>query len=298
MNEMKVSVITPSYNQGCFLEETILSVLGQTYKNIEYIIIDGGSTDDSVGIIRKYAHHLTYWCSEKDNGQADAINKGLKKATGDLVCWINSDDILYPRFVEKRVDLFLRNKDVDFIYGNVEQGRDWQHRHLRSGHATTYFDMLTTLQVPIPQQSTMWRTNLMSRIGYLQPQWHVLLDREYFMRIARCCKILYVDDTLAFFRNHDQSKSIAEWAKWIPELEQYYTELFADRQFEYKAYERETLGNLYWTCFLIAKDCHLNAMHYWCLTLKYGMFRGLKRWGKYVLKLFIKKIFPKRRKYK
>src|SRR5687768_13083798 len=106
MNSPKISIITPSYNQGRFIEETILSVINQNYPNLEYIIIDGGSTDNTVEIIRKYEQHLAYWVSEKDGGQSEAINKGFKKATGDIVCWINSDDFFMPGALSKVADCF------------------------------------------------------------------------------------------------------------------------------------------------------------------------------------------------
>ena len=252
----KVSIITPSYNQGEYLEETILSVLNQTYENIEYIVIDGGSTDNSVDIIRKYVDKITYWCSEKDNGQADAINKGLKRATGDLVCWINSDDILYPHFVEKFVNHFVSHPNVDFLYGDVEQGTDLQHATFRKGEAIDYPTMLRTLRVPMPQQATMWRKEVMDKIGYLDPQWHVLLDREYFMRIAQHCVIEYLPGVVAFFRNHENAKSIAEWHKWMPELEKYYTTLFEDGKFPYQHLKKESMASMYWECYCIAIACN------------------------------------------
>ena len=252
----KVSIITPSYNQGEYLEETIQSVLNQTYSNIEYIVIDGGSTDNSVDIIRKYEERITYWCSEKDNGQADAINKGLKRATGDLVCWINSDDILYPHFVEKFVNHFVSHPNVDFLYGDVEQGADAQHATIRRGEAIDYPTMLRTLRVPMPQQSTMWRRGVMDKIGYLDPQWHVLLDREYFMRIAQYCVIEYLPGVVAFFRNHENAKSIAEWHKWMPELEKYYTTLFEDSKFPYQHLKKESMASMCWECYRIAHTCN------------------------------------------
>jgi glycosyltransferase involved in cell wall biosynthesis len=105
----KISIVTPSYNQGKYLEETILSVIKQNYPNLEYIIIDGGSTDNSVEIIKKYEKYLTYWVSEKDNGQSDAINKGLKRCTGEIFNWLNSDDYLEPNALFKIAEAYKKN---------------------------------------------------------------------------------------------------------------------------------------------------------------------------------------------
>jgi len=118
MELKRISVVTPSYNQGQFLEETILSVLDQNYPNLEYMIIDGGSTDNSVDIIKKYEKYLTFWVSEKDNGQTYAINKGFNKASGDLVNWINSDDLLEDGALKMLGETLLEYPDADFIYGD------------------------------------------------------------------------------------------------------------------------------------------------------------------------------------
>jgi len=114
----KISIVTASYNQGQFIEETILSVLNQNYPNLEYILIDGGSTDNSVEIIRKYQQHFTYWVSEKDKGQANAINKGLQLCTGDIFNWLNSDDYLEPGSLHKIAAAFA-NEQVQMVAGKV-----------------------------------------------------------------------------------------------------------------------------------------------------------------------------------
>ena len=223
-----VSIITPSYNQGEYLEQTIQSVLGQTYSNIEYLVVDGGSTDNSVDIIKKYEDNIAYWVSRPDNGQADAINKGFKLAKGGLLCWVNSDDILYPNYVADRVQQFKENPNVDMIYGDIEQGPDLSTKQLRRGRQTNIGDMLKYAECPIPQQSAMWRREVIEKIGYLVPGWHVVLDREYFIRIAANCLIKYIPGKVAFFRNHEHSKSVVEKLKWAEELPRYYEMVFND----------------------------------------------------------------------
>lgn len=118
LSNPKVSIVIPSYNQGKYLEDTILSVINQTYKNIEIIIIDGGSTDNSVDIIKKYKDKIHFWVSEKDKGQANAINKGFKKASGEIFAWLNSDDLYTENAVEQIVNEFNKDPSVSIVYGD------------------------------------------------------------------------------------------------------------------------------------------------------------------------------------
>jgi glycosyltransferase involved in cell wall biosynthesis len=249
----RVSIITPSYNQADFLEETILSVLNQDYKNIEYIIIDGGSTDRSVEIIKKYERKITFWVSEKDNGQGDAINKGFSRATGDFLCWLNSDDIIYPEFITIRLDQFYRNPGIDLIYGDVDQGEKPGDTWLRKGAQTNFFSMLNSLDIPIPQQSAIWRRKVLEVTGILDPKWHVLLDRDFFVRISKNHDILYIPGSLAFFRTHKNSKSINESLRWAEELPVYYKSLIK-KWTEYYFRQHNVMARCYWICSIIYSE--------------------------------------------
>jgi glycosyltransferase involved in cell wall biosynthesis len=247
MSEPLVSIITPSFNQGAFIEETILSVLNQSYRNIEFLLIDGGSTDGTHKIIKKYESHFSFLLIESDKGQADAINKGIQKSNGDFICWLNSDDLIFPEFVSTRVRQFNDKHGVDMIYGDVKQGSNIEHSWLRKGKNSSFKSMRQCLEVPIPQQSAMWRRSITEKTGLLDDKWQVLLDRDYFIRIAANHKIRYIPDCLAFFRMHENSKSIAQALLWAKELPQFYTHCI-ERYEEYKMHKKRVMSRCYWMC--------------------------------------------------
>lgn len=254
----KVTIVTPSFNQGLYLEETIRSVLSQGYSNLEYIIIDGGSTDNSVEIIRKYEPWLAFWVSEPDDGQADAINKGFRRSTGEYLGWINSDDILYPNAISRVMDAFGAYANIDLVYGDIVQGQmvDQGSRPLL-GQQLEFTEMLRTLQVPIPQQGSLWKRAVIDRCGSLDARWHVVLDREFFTRVAQKCQILYLPGVLGFFRNHEHSKSVSQNRRWLTELPQMYREFFDQRDLPIglRQLQRETMGVVFLTCASIAHQC-------------------------------------------
>ena len=252
----KVTIVTPSYNQAQFLEETIRSVLLQDYPNLEYIVIDGGSKDGSVDIIRKYEPWIAYWVSEVDKGQADAINKGFKKATGEFLGWLNSDDYLYPGAIAKMAKELENNPDVSFVYGDIDQGSENNKSRLY-GKNSTIDEMLKTYRVPIPQQGSMWRRSVIDEIGGLDPRWQCVLDREFFLRVTRKFKIAYVPGTLGFFRHHSDSKSISasKSEQWLQEIPLMYSEFLNNHYSSTKdllLLKKRAMGVVYLHCLSLA----------------------------------------------
>lgn len=207
-----ISIITPSFNQGHFIEETICSVLDQQYPNLQYIIIDGGSTDNSVEIIRKYEKHLHYWVSEKDSGQSDAINKGVAKATGEVINWLNSDDYYMPGAL-KLVGQAFEDKGVNVFCG---KSRIFGHGLERISTGTDIYegDLAKTIGwARIDQPETFFRRAAWDVIGGIDEQFHYLMDREFWIRylcVYGLNNIQQSQEVLVNFRLHDNSKTISQ----------------------------------------------------------------------------------------
>lgn len=218
----RITVVTPSFNQGEFIEETILSVLGQDYTNLEYIVIDGGSTDGSVDIIKKYADRLTYWVSESDRGQSHAINKGFERATGEIFCWVNSDDILLPGALAMVGKIFLHNPECNWLVGESRiinrdgkplqlyrvryQGRDSLLRFWESWEQGTR----------LPQQSSFWRSNLFHG-RLLREDLNYVMDYELWLRLSKENAPIIVREELAGYRFHAESKTVNSPEYFFPE---------------------------------------------------------------------------------
>ena len=215
MNVPKISIIIPSYNQGQYLEETILSVLNQHYPHLELFIVDGGSNDNSIDIIKKYDPHITWWVSEKDKGQSDAINKGFKKATGEIITWINSDDLLTPGSLHKVAEYFTALPETTgLIHGGVLLFNEKRQIEERFTYLTPSRESYLSGMV-FSQPSAFFRKAWLDRAGYLNNNLHYGMDYDLFMRLALLCDFYPVKDVFAKYRLHDQSKSILESNKFI-----------------------------------------------------------------------------------
>ena len=202
----KISIVTPSYNQGNFLEETIRSILLQNYPNLEYIIIDGGSNDNSVDIIKKYQSWISYWVSESDNGQAHAINKGLERCTGEIFNWINSDDLLTQGSLKIIAESMI---DFDAVAGSVLNFCDVRECYIRPAQLLTK-KMISGDPTVIYQQPGTWlRTDRLKKVGGFDESLHFCFDWYATINYLHSFpKIRYLDEVLAKFRLHNASKTV------------------------------------------------------------------------------------------
>ena len=228
----RVSIITPSYNQAQFLEQTIRSVLDQDYPNLEYWVIDGGSTDGSLEIIQKYTDRLAGWVSEPDRGQAEGINKGLARATGDVVAWLNSDDLYYPGAVQAAVAALAANPQASFVFSDVESideaGQPFHRMHYGHWGLTD----LMRFRI-IGQPAVFIRHTFLAQTGLLDPSYHYLLDHHLWLRLAALAEPVYVPgEPWAAARMHAGAKNMAQAAGFAPEAMRLAEWLMQDPRFE------------------------------------------------------------------
>jgi glycosyltransferase involved in cell wall biosynthesis len=219
--QVKISIITPSYNQGQFIEETILSVLNQTYKNIEYILIDGESTDNTLEIINRYKDKIDVVISEKDKGQSDAINKGFRLSTGKLVGWINSDDILYPDCVEKIARLYAENPDGSIYYSASIDLIDKEGKVLSQRvQKIAGKDYLLNKNYEVLQQGSFYETNCLKRVGYVDENIYFGMDLDLWLRLLDFGKVYYSEgSSLSAFRIWEDTKTSQAGTLFLKDVE-------------------------------------------------------------------------------
>lgn len=215
MNEIRphphprISVVTPSFNQAEFLEATLDSVLSQGYPNLEYIVMDGGSTDGSADIIRRYEKHLTYWQSQRDGGQSMAINSAFERATGDIYCWINSDDQLLPGSLARVAALLPDKSAAAWIVGPSVIINTDGSSGLRQVGAVNPSVFLNWVEMWFPQQSTFWTKKLWWQVGALNPALHYAMDLDLWIRMWGVCNPRLTHQPLALYRHHVLAKSVS-----------------------------------------------------------------------------------------
>lgn len=247
----RISVVTPSYNQAPFIEKTIRSVLLQEYPNLEYILIDGGSTDDSLEIIKKYAGRLAYWESEPDRGQAHAINKGWARSTGDIVAWLNSDDIYYPNTLHKVAQQYLETPHIPTIIGACQFiDQDLNPLKIKIPPIPLDFEgILKGHEVPF-QPSVFINRQILGTVGYLREDLYYAMDWEYWLRISRQYRTkpsITIPETLSGFNTWAGGKTKSGMGEDLKERRKILGEYFASAPKEQTRHiKRQAFANTYW----------------------------------------------------
>jgi glycosyltransferase involved in cell wall biosynthesis len=320
---VKISIITPTYNQAEYIEQTILSVLNQDYKNFEYIIIDGGSTDGTIEIIKKYESKLKYWVSEKDAGQSDAINKGLKHVDGDVINWLNSDDWLEPGAFSALLSFFNKNKEIDVVFGNcniVYPGIKTQIYE-----AVEFEPIDFSSRISVHQPSTFWRRSIMEGLGPLDQDLHYCMDYDLWAKMLFKFKSKTLDFTLANFRRYPESKTSnfddqtmvyddyrrvisrviystdKEWYEKLKELGLNYNDTLVDYQWDNEIKRNIPIKDIYYryiiTCaeqeYIVENKKKANRLYKECLN---SPFRTIALKGMLKNKLGFRKFFHPYRK--
>ena len=232
-----ISIVTPSYNQAAFLEQTIKSAIDQDYPRLEHILVDGASTDDSLEIIKKYSAHFAWWVSEKDNGQADAINKGMSHAKGEIVAWLNSDDCYLPAAISTAVETFEANPEAVMVYGDMLAIDEKAFVTNTFNYRPLTLDDLLCFEI-IGQPAVFMRREAFENASGLDTSFHFLLDHQLWIKIAMQGQLVHMPQIIAAARYHIDAKNrarasefgqeafrILDWAQAQPDLTEAVTRL-------------------------------------------------------------------------
>lgn len=244
----RVTIVTPSYNQGQFIEETIRSVLLQGYPNLEYIAMDGGSTDNSVEIIRKYEPWLTSWVSEPDRGQSHAINKGFERATGEIVAWLNSDDYYWPAALGIAAQALHNNPRAGLVYTDCDYVDQATNKSTRVRVADRSIAEMLRDGNCVTQQTAFFTKEALDRVGLLREDLHMIMDYELWIRLKRFYDVVTLSDvSLGVFRHHSTSKTVSAEYRQLPEFLRVFETVFAspDLDPQVRAVRRRSYGRIY-----------------------------------------------------
>ena len=223
----RITIITPSYNQGEFIEETIKSILNQDYPNLEYFIVDGGSTDNTLDIIRQYEDRIDWWVSEPDRGQSHAINKGLARATGEIINWINSDDLLFPGALSHIAEGYMPHAgEVALISGALarisQEGKILRISCPPSPRAIFFKNLV----MPVGQPSSFFTKKAIEAVGYLREDLHAIMDVDLFYKIFNNDgKLVRAKGIIGAIRNHEKAKTFAQKELWTNERPKYRSQI-------------------------------------------------------------------------
>lgn len=266
-----VSIVTPSFNQGRFIADTIESVLSQDYPRIEYIIVDGGSTDETLDVLQRY-HDRLRWVSGPDQGQSGAINKGWRQTKGEIIAWLNSDDTYLPGAVGQAVAFLQEHPEVDAVYGDCDY-IDLEGHFLRPYPARPYdyLELVRTAVNYIPQPATFIRRCALESIGYLDETLHYIMDLDCWLRLGSQCALAYLPVRLATLRLHPKAKSVHKAGGFSSELIYVYQRLFAlpNLPAAVRAIETETMSNVYYLAAYFA---------FWTGGVQRARCYGLQAW--------------------
>jgi len=217
---MRISIITPSYNQGEYIEDTIRSVMNQNYNDLEHIVIDGGSTDETVSILRKYPH--LNWISEKDSGQGNAINKGFKMATGGVLAWLNSDDFYESNILGEVNRYFESHEDCAVLYGDITYVDSLGKILYKVEGDTINYQTLSDYPDIVRQPSCFWRSRVVNELGGLDEHLHLVMDLDFFLRVGKKYKFHYLGRNLSYYRTYSENKTRSMLARQALEIYRVY----------------------------------------------------------------------------
>ena len=275
----RISVVTPSFNQGEYIEETIRSVLLQGYPDLEYIIVDGGSTDETISILRRYEPWLAYWVSEPDRGQSHAINKGWARATGAWLGWLNSDDIYLPSALRTAMESAAADKGRDLIYGDVQYvNADGSHRMVRRARP---FDLRAHVLAGgvIHTPAVFWQSHLIAKAGPLDEGLQYGMDNDFWLRVMPHARGYYCRKVLGTFRRHHDSKTVQAQMSLVRETHQAFLRALVQDPYKSllnEAEKRHVLGRSVWMMGVLAHRSGQSAVAERCFQEAIVTYRLLE----------------------